>query len=112
MFKEKFIELCNEKGVSPSKVCRDVGITPTAYSCWTEASIPRKTTLKRIADYFGVTPEYFTQETEPQEPQSEQTELLEAMRRKPSMRVLFSLAKDATEEEINTAIKIIVALKK
>ena len=55
MFKENFIRLCNQKGESPSSVCRNVGITPATFSCWTSESVPRKATLMRIADYFGVT---------------------------------------------------------
>lgn len=55
MFKKIFIDLCNKKRESPSSVCRKVGITPATFSGWTEATIPRKATLQRIADYFGVT---------------------------------------------------------
>lgn len=55
MFKQNFIRLCNQKGESPSYVCRQVGITPATYSLWTDRSVPRKATLTRIADYFGVT---------------------------------------------------------
>ena len=58
MFKELFIRLCNEKGESPSYVCRKVGIAPATFSCWTEESVPRQATLQRIADYFGVTVDY------------------------------------------------------
>jgi len=66
MFKEKFIKLCNRSGESPSSVCRSVGIAPATFSGWTEESIPRRATLMRIADYFGVPVEYFTTD-DPQE---------------------------------------------
>ncbi len=55
MFKANFIRLCNKKGESPSSVCRNVGIAPATFSCWTDESVPRKATLMRIADYLGVT---------------------------------------------------------
>lgn len=58
MFKENFIRLCNQKGESPSSVCRKVGIAPATFSCWTFESVPRKATLMRIADYFGVSVSY------------------------------------------------------
>ena len=58
MFKENFIRLCNQKGEAPSYVCRQVGITPATYSLWTDTSVPRKATLMRIADYFGVSVDY------------------------------------------------------
>ena len=55
MFKENFIRLCNERGEFPSVVCKNIGITPAAFSKWTDESVPRKATLMRIADYFNVT---------------------------------------------------------
>jgi transcriptional regulator with XRE-family HTH domain len=58
MFKQNFIRLCNERGESPSYVCRQVGITPATYSLWTDESVPRKATLARIAAYFGVSVEF------------------------------------------------------
>ena len=57
-FKQNFIRICNEKGVSPSKVVEAIGLKRSAYSQWTDESIPRKATLMRIADYFGVTVDY------------------------------------------------------
>lgn len=58
MFKQNFIRLCNQKGESPSYVCRQVGITPATYSLWTDESVPRRATLQRIADYFQVSTTY------------------------------------------------------
>ena len=58
MFKEIFIKLCSERNLSPSFVCREVGITPATYSGWDENSVPRKTTLLKIAEYFGVSTAY------------------------------------------------------
>lgn len=57
MFKNIFIDLCNQKGEAPSYVCRQVGITPATFSGWTDKTIPRQATLHRIADYFGVSVE-------------------------------------------------------
>ena len=55
MFKEIFINLCNKKGVAPSAVCMQLGLSNATYSKWTDDSIPRRATLQKIADYFGVT---------------------------------------------------------
>ena len=57
-FKENFTRLCNQKGESPTTVCKKLGLSNAAYSCWTDESIPRKSTLIKIADYFGVTVDY------------------------------------------------------
>jgi transcriptional regulator with XRE-family HTH domain len=58
MFKEKFIRLCNERGEPPTVVCQKIGVTSSAFSKWTDESVPRKATLMRIADYFGVSTSY------------------------------------------------------
>lgn len=58
MFKENFIRLCNERGEFPSVVCKKIGITPAAFSKWTDESVPRRATLMKIADYFGVSVSY------------------------------------------------------
>ena len=58
MFKEIFIKLCNERKIAPTVVCKEIGLTGTSYSKWTDATIPRKATLHRIADYFGVSVDY------------------------------------------------------
>ena len=55
MFKRNFIKLCSEKGVSPSYVCSQIGISAAAFSQWDDNTIPRKVTQQRIADYFGIT---------------------------------------------------------
>ena len=58
MFKEIFIRLCNERGEHPTVVCQKIGVTSSAFSKWTDESVPRKATLMRIADYFGVSVDY------------------------------------------------------
>lgn len=78
MFKEIFIRLCNEKGVTPSKACRDVNIAPATFSCWDENSVPRQATLLRIADYFGVTVDYLLGKEQEKKPS--ETEDLEEIR--------------------------------
>lgn len=58
MFKQNFIRLCNEKGVSPTAACAEIGLSNATFSCWTDESVPRKATLMKIADYFGVSVSY------------------------------------------------------
>ena len=57
MFKENFIRLCNAKGVSPNHVCKSIGLSNAAFTQWNEDSVPRRATLTKIADYFGVEPD-------------------------------------------------------
>ena len=58
MFKKIFIDLCNQKGESPSFVCGKIGISPAAFSQWTDATVPRQSTIKNAAEYFDVSIDY------------------------------------------------------
>lgn len=58
MFKTVFTKLCNERGESPTAVCLKVGLSNSAYTAWNENSVPRLSTLMKIADYFGVSTDY------------------------------------------------------
>ena len=54
---------------------------------------------------------YFS-EHEPTEPTDELTEYLEELKTRPEMKMLFSVAKGATKEDIEKAVAIIEALRK
>ena len=75
MFWEKFILLCNERKMSPSAVCLDLGFSKATATNWKKGSQLRDTTLKKIADYFGVSVEYFKGETERAQAESEVIDL-------------------------------------
>lgn len=55
MFKRNFERMCTQKGVAPSTVMRQCGMAAATYSCWTEDTIPRQSTVKKLADYLGCT---------------------------------------------------------
>ena len=54
MFKENFVRLCASRGKAPSTVCIEIGLSGNAYSEWKDTTIPRRTTLVKISDYFNV----------------------------------------------------------
>lgn len=58
MFWNTLVELCNKKGVSPNFVAKELGITSGTVTSWKKGGIPRDTTLRKIADYFGVSVSY------------------------------------------------------
>ena len=62
MFWDKFVSLCARERVSPSAVCISLGFSNATATHWKNGSHPSATSLSRIADYFSVTPEYFTTE--------------------------------------------------
>lgn len=70
-------------------------------------------TAKKFADVLGVSMDevYGTKNKPLVNDDEELTELLERVRDDPHMRMLFSITKDATPEDIEKAIKIIQTLK-
>ena len=58
MFWEKFVSLCAEKGISPNGACAELGLSNATATKWKNGAIPRNTTLKKVADYFGVSTSY------------------------------------------------------
>lgn len=60
MFADVFQRLCSQKGVSVTKVAQDIGIAPTTAYDWIKTDAkPRPSTVKKVADYFGVDVSWF-----------------------------------------------------
>lgn len=57
---EKYVMLRDKKGVTDYRVSVDTGITKSTFSEWKSGrSRPKVDKLKILADYFGVSIEYF-----------------------------------------------------
>lgn len=82
MFYTKFVKLCNERNISPSAAAEEIGLSRAATSKWAIGQTPRKATLLKITEYFGVPEEYFSEEapeTEETPAASKQTEVFMKM---------------------------------
>lgn len=130
-FYEKFYKLCRENGTRPSPACSSMGISKSNASRWKTGSTPDGATILKICKYFDVPVSYFYPEDDAQEPEKEEAappaqaeadrdgdgygdvvDLLTELRDRPEMRMLFKLAKGATREDVEQAVKIIEALRK
>lgn len=58
MFYDRFVGLCKERGVSPSAVMVSIGLNKSNATFWKKGSIPKGSTLQKLADYFGVSVDY------------------------------------------------------
>lgn len=129
-FYDKFMSLCKQKGVKASPVCEAIGLNRSAASRWKNGATPDGATILKICQYFDVPVSYFY-EDDAQEPEKEEAappaqaeadrdgdgygdvvDLLTELRDRPEMRMLFKLAKGATREDVEQAVKIIEALRK
>lgn len=115
MFYDRFIELCKQKGVSPTRAALEAGISKSLVSKWKSnaAKEPSPEVLRKIADYFGISPYEVLEAKEEKPLDSEDQELneyLEMLRTRPEMKMMFQLAKGATKEDVEKAVRVIEAM--
>lgn len=59
MFYDRYCELCQQKGVSPSRAAIEMGINKGTVSVWkNKGTHPQAAQLQKIADYFDVSVDY------------------------------------------------------
>jgi transcriptional regulator with XRE-family HTH domain len=112
VFYDRLDALCAEHGLTISKLLETLGLSKSSASRWkTKGYLPSREASKKIADYFGITVrELLSEETESSSAEAEDdemAEILEEIRRRPDLKVLFSLSKNATPEDVRKSIKII-----
>ena len=116
VFYDNFLSLCKSQNIFPIEVRRALGISQSTMASWKSRGLtPKYETLSKIADYFGVSVDYLLGNTEQKEKplvneDEELTEYLDELKNRPEMKMLFSLAKGATKEDVEKAVKIIETL--
>ena len=110
MFYSNFESLCQSKGLSPTKAVQNIGLSTGNLKNWKEGRIPKTDVLTKIAEYFDVSVDYLLG-NEPKSEDKELTEYLEFLKYRPEGKMLFSVAKGCTKEEIEQAVKIIEAIR-
>lgn len=112
----RIYELCQGKGISIGKMCKDLSISRGNL---TELKMERIKTLKtenltKISEYFGVSVDYLLGKEQKEKPlvndDEELTEYLEQLRTRPELKMMFQLTKDATKEDVEKAVKVIEAM--
>ncbi len=69
MFYDRLKELCNKKGIKPSRVAIECGFSKGTVSHWkNDGTIPQRDLLIKIAAYFGVTVDYLLGKEETNKP--------------------------------------------
>lgn len=108
--------LCKSKGITITDLCRESGASRGSLS---DLKQGRKqslssATLSKIATFFDVSVDYLLGTTDEKEKplvngDEELTEYLEILKTRPEMRMLFSLTKNATKEDVEKAVRIVEA---
>ena len=58
LFWEIYLKLCNQNNISPNGVAKKLNIPSGSVTTWKNGSVPRQTTLLKIADFFGVSVDF------------------------------------------------------
>lgn len=105
-------QLCNEKGISAYRMCKDVGLQP---SIMTDLKMGRRSSMKaetiaRVANYFDVSVDYLLGNTQIKKDDSAEA-LLSTDALTPSQQKLVDYASDLTNEELQETLDFIGYLK-
>lgn len=104
MFGDIFKELRLEKGLSQEKIAEDLEISQPLIAKWeSHQSTPSPEMLDYIADYFNVSVDYLIGRSKYRNLEADNNEL---------DNVLFSKAKDLSNDEKKAIINVINAIKK
>ena len=111
---ERIDALLKERGISGSRMSSDLGMSR---SFMTELRKGRARgvnaeTAARIADYLGVSTDYLLGKTDNEKREDDPLEAelagyLEELRSRPEQRMLFSVTKRATKEQVEAIVQMI-----
>ncbi|MDL2324024.1 helix-turn-helix domain-containing protein [Ruminococcaceae bacterium OttesenSCG-928-A16] len=116
IFSENLNRLMGKKNKSIPDVSADLDIPYTTVVSWARGEkYPRMDKVQALADYFHVSKSELIEDQKEKPAISKDDELneyLEELRNRPEKRMFFSLTKDATKEEVETAVRIVDAFMK
>lgn len=117
----KLFELMNQKNITAKQLSADLKISAGNISDWKSGrSMPSSEKLQLIADYFDVSTKYllgddnikvYDEHDNIVVIDDETRDIIDSLRTNPEMKILFSVSKKATKEDIIKAVKIIEALR-
>lgn len=113
---EKLKMLMENKGITNYRLAKEIGCSPTTVGYWLQGkSAPTAESIQAIAGYFGVSTDYLmgTDDTDTEERYEKQevADMLEEIRKKPELRTMFSITRNATPEQLRQYINVIKAIR-
>ena len=115
---DKFKKLCDEKGLKPNNVAKEIGIASGTITNWKNGKgTPKIDKLKKVADYFNVPLYYFLNENElPMVDgywlDKETADMAQKIFENKDLRILFDSAIDSKPEDLKLVHDMLLRLKK
>lgn len=110
MFWSVFVDLCAKRGVSPNAVAKELTLSSGSVTSWKGGAIPRPTTIKRIADYFGVSPDLFLEKTD--DPSIKKAPGINAEGVSAARKALLDAVDGLTDEQCEKLLGIVLEAKR
>lgn len=119
VFYDNFVSACEARGTTPTTIIKAAGLSTGNITNWKNGVVPKLPALKKLAEALGVSVSALTGDgstelpTESRETaeQSELAEYLDELRNRSEMRMLFSVAKGASKEDIEAIARFIEAMR-
>ncbi|QAT43476.1 helix-turn-helix domain-containing protein [Aminipila luticellarii] len=96
-------------GKARNDICNDLGFPYSTFTDWTNGNVyPRIDKIEMLANYFGVEKsDLIEDKSKLLDKEDELTQYLDELHKRPEMKMLFKVAKGATKEDVEKAVKII-----
>lgn len=117
---EAFEKLCKERGVTPYRVAKETGVTTATLSSWkTGKYTPKSEKLQKLADYFGVNVDVFSDRDVQTLVQAntyyynkETLEMAQALFKNKELRLLFDATKDIDSTDLYLVYDLVKRMKR
>ena len=111
----KFEKLCKNKGINPSTVSRATGVSTATLSSWKNGKYtPKSAKIQSIAEYFGVNPDYFSDEQSNNGgyyTDADTAKIAQEIFENKDLRILFDAAADARPQDLQMAAEMLRRFK-
>ena len=110
-FYERLNSLCRKSGTTITGVCKLLGISSGTVSAWKTGAMPRGDTVRKIAEYLGVSTDYLLTGKEPEayETSDIEEEIFDtiAILREPKIRKLVQRLTEASQSDLSKIDKLL-----
>ena len=107
---DKIINLLKQQGRFQKELTDYIGVSKGTFTDWKSGkTVSYNRYLPKIAEFFDVSVDYLVGNPQKQY-DDELMEYLEELKTRPEMKMLFSLTRNATKKDVETAVRIIEAV--